>query len=245
MADMNPAVPNPLEGQGDRYVACEQYRQCLDKATIANWESFRCDECGYDNKHADVIDPVSNLRPGRGGILITKDGVKKRCTKCRGIFPATPDYFNQLTAGHGGLCPQCRNCSNEENNKKQRKKTMLPQKKEMPPLIRETETGTEKLCANCRQYKPADHDHFRPNKRNDLNLGATCKECLEKKQRKKTFKAVSFPGGKKEDDCRLVLDFSGDLDLLNTLLATAEKSRRLPDQQVMWQLEQQFNEKAV
>ena len=117
-------------------------------------------------------------------------------------------------------------------------------------VTRKTAAGMEKKCSSCRQYKLADHDHFNPDGRGHLKLSATCKECLAKKQKKgarKPLPAVPFPGTatQADDEYKLILDFSSDLDLLSTLLATAEKNRRRPDQQVLWQLEQQLVEPAA
>lgn len=83
----------------------------------------------------------------------------KRCTKCKGIFPATPEFFYKTPLQKSGFRSWCKACL----------------KRGRPPDL---EHIGQKQCTLCLEWKSATTEFFYADKRGKYGLFARCKKCL-------------------------------------------------------------------
>ena len=55
--------PNPVRKHGDRDLDCPYYDDCLDRAAIANWNDFTCEECPMYHPETAISPAVGQSEP--------------------------------------------------------------------------------------------------------------------------------------------------------------------------------------
>lgn len=51
----------PLEGRGKRFLGCDQYDECLDRAAVSEWSSFHCEACLYENRKTEAYPKAEHI----------------------------------------------------------------------------------------------------------------------------------------------------------------------------------------
>lgn len=101
------------------------------------------------------------------------------------------------------------------------------------PMTRETDAGLEKWCSKCKEYHPADLEHFYQDNRSKTKLSSWCRECQRDSVGSGNKKSDAVDG-----DNILVLDFSKADLLLADIKAKAGTDFRTPEMQAMWLISQ-------
>lgn len=100
--------------------------------------------------------------------------VKKNCTKCGTLRPATAEFFRPMKEGRLGLHPWCRKCTSEYD--RTLRERIYPNRRRQ---TRERQSGdvVERKCTTCERWFPATPDHFTPQIGCRLGLRPTCRMC--------------------------------------------------------------------
>lgn len=101
---------------------------------------------------------------------------QKCCIACKGIYPATTEFFYKSVVNKDGLMPRCIKCRSDYMRKRYAKKH--PNAK---PRMGERITPPEnRVCKRCGQTKPGDVEHFKSHPRSCDGLSLICRECINK-----------------------------------------------------------------
>jgi len=68
------------KGQGDRFLECRYYDDCLDLAAIQNWKSFNCESCDFYRSIFKRTEPQEIAKEMPQDIEKTED--LKLCEEC-------------------------------------------------------------------------------------------------------------------------------------------------------------------
>lgn len=94
---------------------------------------------------------------------------QRRCTKCKQIFPETPEFFTRHKKAKGGLSECCKECKNSARRK--------------PPIEKEPIPEGMKQCVACTKISPATTEFFTKHPQKKDGLNPTCKECRSKRRK--------------------------------------------------------------
>lgn len=112
--------------------------------------------------------------------------------------------------------------------------------KNAQPMTRETENGLEKWCPKCKDYHPANEEHFYKDGRSKTGLSSWCRKAQNASVGKKSQKSKPVKGN---GELTLVLDFSQADLLLADIKAEAGTDFRTPEMQAMWLISQALHTK--
>lgn len=94
--------------------------------------------------------------------------IRKKCSKCGGIFNATKEFFNADKNKRDGLTPDCKKC-----------RTAFRQQKTDRYKSRERITGETKRCSKCKETFPATREFFYLHNQRPDGLAPCCKSCYK------------------------------------------------------------------
>lgn|SRR2546425_2242834 len=98
---------------------------------------------------------------------------QKRCSKCKNLLPATPEFFTRHRRGKGGLSECCKECKNSARRN--------------PPVEKDPVPEGMKRCPACDKVFPATDIFFTKHPQKIDGLNPACKVC--RSTRRKTYKS--------------------------------------------------------
>jgi len=89
----------PLKGEGERFLECRHYEDCLDVSAIKNWRSFNCESCDFYIsvfKKTESQNEVKSMQTTSENKENTR--ICERCGEKPTIQPSSPLCANCIAA---------------------------------------------------------------------------------------------------------------------------------------------------